>query len=237
MTERQHQFHWSGRRSARRHAPLQAVPAQRVDTADEPTILGFPADVDGEDGADQIPTSSDWPDARPGAVAEDIVAPVRLVVLQRTDPVAGVALVLAGVAGLVSLWLPWRQGKADTGLSLVVRGLRLAGTRIADLGPSGLWQPLAIVLGGVVLLLLGLLLFSPARTHRFAGVVALLVASGATAGVLFRLAQADWDPARCDDGMWFAVAVAGLGLLGALKAMLTAPRVTARRRRAAQRVH
>ena len=236
MTERQLQFHWSGRRTARRHAPLQEIPAQRVDTADEPTILGFPADVGGEDGADRIAASGDRADAWPGAVAGDIVAPVRLVVLRRTDPVAGVALVLAGGAAIVSLWLPWRQGKADTGLSLVLRGLQVAGARIADLGPSGLWQPLAIVLGGVVLLLLGLLLFSPARTHRFAGLLALIVASGATAGVLFRLAQAGWNPARCDDGMWFAVAVAGLGLLGALKAMLTAPRVTARRRRAAQRV-
>jgi hypothetical protein len=35
--------------------------------------------------------------------------------------------------------------------------------------------------------------------------------------------------------MWLAVAVAGLGVLGALKAMLTVPRVTVKRRRAARR--
>jgi hypothetical protein len=35
--------------------------------------------------------------------------------------------------------------------------------------------------------------------------------------------------------MWFAVAVPVLGLLGALKAMLTTPRVTLRSRRGARR--
>jgi hypothetical protein len=157
------------------------------------------------------------------------------VVLRRADPVAGIALVLAGVAAAASLWLPWRQGDADTGLSLVWRGLRAAGSGVGELGATRLWPPLVIVLGGGLLLLLGVLLFLPERTHRFVGVQALLVAIGAAAAVLFQVAQAHWSAARFDLGMWCAVAVGVLGVLGALKAMLTVPRVTAKPRRPGRR--
>ena len=154
--------------------------------------------------------------------------------IRRADPVAGVLLVLAGGAAAASLWLPWLKGDTGTGLPLVRRGLEIAGSDIRALGPSGLWQPLAIVLGGGVLFLLGVLMFGPARTHRLSGVLALLVASAAAAGVLFRIGDAGWDVDRWDLGLWCAVAVAGLGVLGALKAMLTAPRITPRWRRTAQ---
>jgi hypothetical protein len=180
---------------------------------DDVTLFGLPADV---------------PDQRPPVAAPGAAPPVRLMSRRRADPLAGVALVLAGVAAAVSLSLPWRQGKADTGLSLVRRGVHLAVSEVGELGLSGLWQPLAIVLGGGVLLLLGLLMFRPARTHRFLGVLALLVAAGVVAGVLFRVAQADWSVARFDLGLWCAVAVGVLGVLGALKAMLTAPLVRIR---------
>ena len=148
--------------------------------------------------------------------------------VRRADPVAGVLLVLAGLAAAASLWLPWQKAGTDTGLSLVRGGLETAGSDIRALGPTGQWQPLAIVLGGVVLFLLGVLMFGPARTHRFSGVLALVVAGGAAAAVLFRVAEAGWHVDRGDLGLWCAVAVAGLGLLGALKAMLTPPRITPR---------
>jgi hypothetical protein len=190
--------------------------AQRIVLADEPTLLGFPAEVGDPDGATD---------------ATDAVAPVRLVSVRRADPVAGVLLVLAGIAAAASLVLPWRRGEGGTGLSLVRQALQVAGSDVRALGPSGLWQPLAIVLGGVVLLLLGVLMFGPARTHRISGLLALLVACGAAAAVLFRVAHAGWHLGRWDLGLGCAVAVAGLGLLGALKAMLTVPRITTRWRR------
>ena len=112
-------------------------------------------------------------------------------------------------------------GPDDTGWSLVRRGLTLGGSGVGKLGRSDLWQPLAIVLGGVLLFLLGVVLFLPERTHRIAGVLALLVASGPIAGVLFLVARAGWNSARFGPGMWLAVAVPMLGCLGALKAMLT----------------
>jgi hypothetical protein len=121
------------------------------------------------------------------------------------------------------------KGDPATGLTLVRQGLEVAGSDIRTLGPSGLWQPLAVVLGGGVLLLLGLLMFGPARTHRVSGLVALVVACGAAAGVLLRVANTGWRIVRWDLGLWCAAAVAVLGLLGALKAMLTAPRIRWRR--------
>ena len=50
-----------------------------------------------------------------------------------------------------------------------------------------------------------------------------------TAGVLVLLSEIGWSARRIDVGLWCAVGVAGLGLLGALKAMLTTPRVVLRR--------
>src|SRR4051794_16053623 len=120
---------------------VPGIPLQRVVMADEPTLLGFPAEV-GEDD---------------GSRTADEVAPVQLVSVRRADPVAGAVLVLAGVAAAASVGLPWMKGDAATGLSLVRQGLEVAGSDVRALGP--LWQPLAVVLGGGVLLLLGLLMF------------------------------------------------------------------------------
>ena len=197
-------------------------------TPDEPMILGFPAE-DGPapgDGSDP----PDWTEPPPAGVDTGPVAEIRLVTVPRADPIAALALVLAGVAAVASLWLPWWQDRNDTGWSLVRRGLTLGGAGVGKLGGSDLWQPLAIVLGGVLLFLLGVVLFLPERTHRIAGVLALLVASGPIAGVLFLVAREGWNSARFGPGMWLAIAVPTLGCLGALKAMLRTPRVTLRRR-------
>jgi hypothetical protein len=83
-----------------------------------------------------------------------------------------------------------------------------------------------VVGGGIALFGLGLLMYAPARTHRFLGVLALLVSVVVAAGVLVPLADAEWDLARSAVGAWFTAAVAGLGLLGALKAMSTGPRTS-----------
>lgn len=240
MIERQRQSLFS-RRTARRAAPSQGdvhvlpdgtvpgiPPPLLVAAEEESTILGFPVDEETGEGTvvpEPVPEE-------PAAVGE---ADVRLVVLPRTDPLAGISLVLAGASAAASLWVPWVQGESGTGSALVLRGLTAAGSGVVALGRSGLWQPLAIVLGGGLLLLLGVLLFLPSRTHRVVGVLSLLVSSAAIAGVLFLVADLRWDSARFDIGMWLAVAVAGLGLLGALKAMLTVPRVALRLGRSARR--
>jgi peptidoglycan/LPS O-acetylase OafA/YrhL len=91
-----------------------------------------------------------------------------------------------------------------------------------------MWQPVFVVLGGGVLLVLGLLLLVPARRHRFLGLLALLVALAATTAVLVALGGVSWDLSRFDTGIYFAMAVAGLGLLGALKALATRARVAPR---------
>jgi len=75
-----------------------------------------------------------------------------------------------------------------------------------------------------VLFVLGILLWLPARTHRFLGAVALLVSLGVAAAVLVPLIDAKWDLGFFGPGFWCAIAVAVLGLLGSLKAVLTGPR-------------
>jgi len=148
------------------------------------------------------------------------------IALRRPDAFAALMLVLAGIAAAVSLFLNWLSGEDETGLDLVRRGFDTFGDGFGEVFSTGFWQPLTIVLGGGLLFLFGLLMFVPAKTHRFLGVLALIVSLCATAAVLVPLARAGWDFGEFDLGFWFAIAVPVLGLLGSLKALLSGPKVT-----------
>ena len=139
--------------------------------------------------------------------------------VRRPDVVGGLLLLLAGAAAGLSLILPWVQGRAEDGLDLVRRGIESA--RAGDLVSTGYWQPLAVVGGGALLLVLGLLVLLPARSHRLLGGLAVLLALAATVAVLVPLAAAGWRPGVFGAGFWCAVAVAVCGLLGGTKALLT----------------
>ncbi len=148
------------------------------------------------------------------------------IAVRRPDAFAALMLVLAGIAAAVSLFLDWIAGEDESGLDLVRRGFDTFGDGIGQVFSTGFWQPLTIVLGGGLLLILGLLMFAPAKTHRFLGVLALIISLAATAAVLVPLARAGWDVGRFDLGFWFAIAVPVLGLLGSLKALLSGPKYT-----------
>jgi hypothetical protein len=114
------------------------------------------------------------------------------VVVRRSDDLAALCLLLAGIAAGVSLLVVWVHG-GPSGLDMVQ-----AGVRDLRVGPRAMvdrdhWQGPAVV----------------------AGVVA--------AGVLVPLSDADWQYGRFAIGGWFTVAAGALGLLGALKALLTGP--------------
>jgi hypothetical protein len=231
MIERLHRRR-SGQRTARREAPLSPVlevdpevgpdvtipPPPEVSAGSEPLLLGFPAELD----TDDVPYGGH---EQPVVPAPRDLA-VRMVVRRRADLVAGAALALAGVAANVSLWLPWVADQDQTGLVLIRQAVRASRAGLGELLRGGLWQPVAIVLCGGVLAVLGLLVILPAHTHRFVGVLALLVALGAAAAGMSLLAGADWNLARFGFGLWAGVAVTGFGLLGAFKAMLTLPVLT-----------
>ena len=230
MIERLHRYR-PGERTPRREVPLAGgagAPPAPTDTGeglrgapgeDEPSILGFPAEIDPDGQRDDVGPGRAARRAGPDPA-------VRMVVRRRDDLVAAAALALAGVAANVSLWLPWVAGEDQTGLFLVRRAVHVVGSGSWEVLRLGLWEPVAIVLCGGVLAVLALLLLFPAHTHRFVGVLALLVALAATAAVMTLLVGANWSTARLGPGLWSGVAVAGFGLLGALKAMLTLPRVT-----------
>jgi hypothetical protein len=67
-------------------------------------------------------------------------------------------------------------------------------------------------------------LWLPLRSHRAVGLVALLVSLAITAAVLVPLIDAKWKLGFFGPGFWCAIAVAVLGLVGSLKAVLTRPR-------------
>lgn len=159
--------------------------------------------------------------------ADQATAPAwsnRPVAVRRADSVGSVLLLLAGVAAAISLLLPWVPDGA-TGLELARRVVDQATTDWVGLFSTGLWQPGAVLAGGAVLFLLGLLLLVPARAHRFLGLLALVVAGVVVAAVLVPLADRAWQPGRFAVGFWFALGTAGAGLLGACKALLTGPKL------------
>jgi hypothetical protein len=170
-----------------------------------------------DDGRDDEPAPDPYDATRTRPDYRD--APV---VVRRADTLAGLLLLLAGIAAGVSLLVVWVHG-GGTGLDLVRAGVKDLGDpqRLAD---RNTWEAPGIVAGGAVLFLLGLLMFAPAKTHRFLGVLALLVSLVVAAGVLVPLADIRWDVQRWAVGSWFAAAVGGLGFLGALKALMTHPR-------------
>ena len=142
------------------------------------------------------------------------------VAFRHPESLGGLLLILAGIAAGISLLLDWLDGEDISGYSLVREGF----DDLGEIFGNGMWQPLAIVLGGGVLLLLGIAMWLPLRTHRFLGALGLLVSAVVVAAVLVPLADADWDLGFFAIGFWFGIAVAVLGLLGSLKALLTGPK-------------
>jgi hypothetical protein len=144
------------------------------------------------------------------------------VAFRHPESLGGLLLILAGIAAGVSLLLDWLDGSDISGLSLVRKGFE-------DLGAifeNGMWQPLAIVLGGGVLLLLGVAMWLPLRSHRFLGLLGLLVSAVVVAALVVPLADAGWDLGFFAIGVSFGIAVAVLGLIGSLKALLTRRKMT-----------
>ena len=180
--------------------PTYPVPQPRYDQPGDDSLF---EDGEWDDGTGTQPDYRDTP-----------------VVVRQADDLAGLLLLLAGIAAGVSLLVAWVNG-GPTGLDLVGDGLGDLddGSRLADS-----WPALAVVFGGAALFLLGLLLFIPAKTHRFLGALALLVTLAVAAGVLVPLADAGWDVESWAVGGWLTVATAGLGFLGALKAVMTGER-------------
>ena len=211
----------------------ETPPPSSSGSGDDATLIQPAVDADRRDATTPGIPAAGAPAT--GATAGSATAPDHSadpVPVRRPDALAGLLLVLAGVAAAISLLLRWLADRDVTGYDLVRRGFDDAEQGFGEVIRSGFWQPLTIVFGGGALLLLGLLMFVRGRSHRFLGLLALLVALLVTAAVLVPLVRAGFEMSRFDLGIWFAVAVAGLGLLGALKALLTRPKLGAPPRRA-----
>jgi hypothetical protein len=170
---------------------------------------------------DPVPTtrSSAYPPSQgAGYTTPDYSA--RPVAIRGPDSLGGLLLILAGIAAAISLLLDWVDGRDDSGLDLVRDGFEDLGAIFDD----GLWQPLAIVLGGGVLLVLGVLMWLPMRSHRTLGFLGLLVTGAVIAGLLVPLIEEGWDLGFAGPGFWCGIVVGVLGLLGSLKALLTGRR-------------
>jgi hypothetical protein len=155
-----------------------------------------------------------------GPAADHSTAPQysdRPVGIRGPESLGGLLLILAGIAAGLSLLMDWLADDDISGWGLVRNGF----DDLANIFDDGLWQPLAVVLGGGVLFVLGILMWLPMRSHRFFGLLALLVSLVVTAAVLVPFQDADWDLGFFGPGFYCAIIVAVLGLLGSFKAILT----------------
>jgi len=164
--------------------------------------------------------SSAYPPSQPGAVSTSPYYSTKPVAIRGPESLGGLLLILAGIAAAIALLLDWLDDEEVSGWGLVREGFEDLGS-VVD---TGLWQPLAIVLGGGVLFVLGILMWLPMRSHRTLGLLGLLVTGAVIAGLLVPLADAGWDLGFFGPGFWCGIAVAVLGLLGSIKALLTGPR-------------
>lgn len=140
------------------------------------------------------------------------------VAVRRPDSLAGLLMVLAGAAIGISLLLKWFLDR--TGYDFFEVALDNAGSFFSD----GIWQPLVIVIGGAVLLLLGLIAFIPGKSRRVLGLIALLAAIGVVAAAMTVLINVDFDFTGIQAGFYVVLGAAVLGLFGALKAAVTPPK-------------
>ena len=166
---------------------------------------------------------SEIPPAGYGASASEFTTPRysdRPVVIRGPESLGGLLLLLAGIAAAISLILDWLADDTISGWGLLRNGF----DDLGSIWSTGLWQPVVVILGGGALFLLGLVMWLPARSHRFVGVLGLLVSAAVSAAVLVPLAKASWNLGFFGPGFWCAMVVAVLGLLGSLKAILTRPR-------------
>lgn len=140
------------------------------------------------------------------------------VAVRRPDTFAGLLMVLAGAAIGVSLLLKWFLDA--TGYDFFEVALENADSFFSE----GIWQPLVVVFGGAVLLLIGLIAFIPGKSRRALGLIALLVAVGIAAAALSVLINVDFDFSGIQPGFYVVLAATVLGLIGALKAAVTPPK-------------
>ena len=121
------------------------------------------------------------------------------------------------VSRAVSLLLRWVHGDDTTGWTWSSRLRRPSATWSAPASGSR-WRSCWAV---ACCSSLGLLLLVPARSHRFLGVLALLVSLVVVAGVLVPLADATGSSAPSTSASGSPSRSPSLGLLGSLKALLT----------------
>ncbi len=143
------------------------------------------------------------------------------VAVRRPDSLAGLLMVLAGAGIGVSLLLDWlAAAEGLTGYQILRQGL----DNFGSIFTTGLWQPVVIIVGGAILLLIGLTAFVPGKSRRLLGLIALLVALAMAAAVLVALSDSDFDLSVFDAGFYVVIGATALGLLGALKAAVTPPK-------------
>jgi len=158
-------------------------------------------------------------------------APVRTRPTVAADPVAGLLLIVSGVAGILELLLPWRAAVRTlpsygslTGWDFFVLG---RGQALAAGDTLALYTVLGVAVAGGACVLLGLAMFAPIDHHPL-GAIALLASVASFGGALWwvlrnRLSAGGIGAvlAQGQIGFYLFLSAGLMGLIGAIKALAT----------------
>lgn len=137
--------------------------------------------------------------------------------VKTSNPVAGILLVIGGVAGVLQSFLVWG---ADDSVTNTINGLDFAKLATATAG-SGLtsgkivgYGVYVVLGGGVIALLIGLSMFGRSR-HRGPGVVALVVGILMTVPAVVFLVEGGF-PSTAEIGLYLFLGAGIVTVLGGL---------------------
>lgn len=149
--------------------------------------------------------------------------------LLRADAVAGILLILGGLAGLVQLFVPWASATPGGVFSTGWQKFQALKSALPGVGFSytfAAYALIAVAVVGVAMVLLGGVMFAPID-HRPPGIVALLAA---VIAIVCAGWWVFWGPAgsiselfsRAGVGWYLFIAGGVIGLFGAIKSLVSA---------------
>lgn len=154
-------------------------------------------------------------------------APIRSSVT--ADPIAGMLLILAGVAGILELLLPWKRAvKLLSGDATGWKLFEISRNQSLSAGDTlALYSVLGVAVAGGACLLLGLAMFAPIDHHPLGAIALLLsvLSIGGAAWYVLRTRSAVGGVAAVFEqgeiGFYLFLAAGVIGLIGAIKALAT----------------
>lgn len=143
----------------------------------------------------------------------------------KNDFVSAIILIIGGLLGVLQSFLPWIDSSFE---GIHVNGLDIANAAGqasgGDLSSSAstliqiaVW---AVLIGGGLLVLCGVVLFVPMRNRKITGAIALVISVVMVVGAILWLTNGEANPDSTAVGYYFFLAAGVVGLIGSIVALV-----------------